>query len=382
MRKIFLLSFYQFKNDIREFDGFFWSFIFPLILFILLVSISGNISNTENIDIKDFNVGIVYEKDLIGFSKMIIENSFEHIPFKIKEIDNLDIALNKLKEKKINAVLFFPGDFSIKLNTSLLGLKKDTANINLYYIEGRSNSKITKEILNTFLEYINIEILKRIKKVEPVNVKKVSITSEKADFSYKDFVFPGILILSIMSVGFFNIPYNLLFSKEKGINKRLLITPIKGTTYSFALIISSYIMALISSVFVVVEGMLLKVSNKFFTLDFILFYFFSIIVIFSFGLLFTTISRKITTVMAVLNVVFQISMFLGGLYFPVFNVPWVIKWIVYINPITYLVEGLRRIIGFNIAPFSNMWIYLVPLFWLIISLLVFSINYKKVMGYE
>lgn len=382
MKKIFTLIFFQFKNDIREFDSYFWSFAFPLILFIILVSIFGNISNTESIDLESFKVGMVYESELTGFSKMIIEKTFENAPFQKETFKDLDNAIEKMKNKKLQAVLFFPKDFSTKLNTSLIGLKKISADVNLYYVEGRNDSSITGEILKTFLDYTNIEILKRVKRVEEINVNKVSVTSSRNEFSYKDFIFPGILILSIMSVGFFNIPYNIIFSRQKGINKRFLVAPVYGFSYFISVITSGFLIVLISSILVAIEGIILNISHKFFSIEFLFIYFYSIITIFSFALIFVVLSKSLSTVMTIINIIFQITMFLGGLYFPIFNVPWAVKWIVYINPISYLVEGMRRIVGFNIAPFSDIWIYVVPLIWAMFSLIIFSVNYKRVMGYE
>ncbi|KAF2956964.1 ABC transporter permease [Marinitoga sp. 38H-ov] len=370
--KILKLSYYQFKSDIREFDTFFWSFLFPLILFIILVSIFGN---PNELNIKKFNVGIVYEKNINILSKSILSKTFDNMPMNKMEIKSLNEAIEKLKSKKLDAVLFIPKTLTL--------IKDINPSVDLYYVEGISSSNISKDIIKIFMDYVNIEMIKRIKKVnDDIKIEKLSVTSLREEFSYKDYIFPGILILSIMSVAFFNIPFNILFSREKGINKRFLLIPIKGTSYFFTVIISSILMVLISSIFVIIEGILMNISNKFLTMSFFIYYIFALLVLFSIGLIFVSISKKLSTSMVIINILFQISMFLGGLYFPIFNLPWIIKWYVYINPVTYLVEGMRRLVGFNIAPFSNIWIYLVPLIWLMLSVFLFSLNYKKVLGYE
>ncbi|WGS65131.1 ABC transporter permease [Marinitoga aeolica] len=372
MKKILKLAYYQFKNDIREFDTFFWSFVFPLILFMILVSIFGK---PNELNIKDFNVGIVYEKNINILSKTILSKTFDNMPMNKTEIKNLNEAIEKLKSRKLDAVLFIP--------KTLILINDINPQVDLYYVEGRSGSNISKDIIKIFMDYVNIEMIKRVKNIkDDIEIERVSVNSLKGKFSYKDFVFPGILMLSIMSVSFFNIPFNILFSREKGVNKRYLLVPIRGSSYFFAVVISSILMVLISSIFVVIESIFMKVSNKFFTIEFIAFYIYALIVLFSIGLIFVSISKKLSTSMVLINILFQVSMFLGGLYFPIFNIPWIIKWYVYINPVTYLVEGMRRLVGFNIAPFSNIWIYVVPTIWLFISILLFSLNYKKVLGYE
>jgi ABC-2 type transport system permease protein len=38
--------------------------------------------------------------------------------------------------------------------------------------------------------------------------------------------------------------------------------------------------------------------------------------------------------------------------------------------------------GYNIAPISMTWLIVVPLIWLVFSISVFALNFRKVMGYE
>ncbi|GAB6189392.1 ABC transporter permease [Marinitoga arctica] len=371
MKRILNLSYYQLKSDIREFSSFFWSFIFPLILFAILVFIFGK---PIQLDINDFKVGIVYEKNINIISKAILSNAFNNMPIEKSIINDLDIAIKQLKNNEIDVVLFIPKE---------MNLINEKPKVDLYFVEGRNSSNFSKNIVKIFLDYINIEMIKKAKKVKDnIEIEKIPVSSLRKEFSYKDFIFPGILIMSIMSIAFFNIPFNLLFSREIGINKRFLLIPIKGYSYFFALIISSIIMVFISSGFVLIEGLLFKVTPKFFTIEFILFYLYSLITLFSIGLIFVSLSKKLSTSIVIINFFFQISMFLGGLYFPIFNISWIIKWYVYINPVTYLVEGMRRLIGFNIAPFMDIWIYIVPSIWMIFALIIFSFNYKKVLGYE
>jgi len=81
-------------------------------------------------------------------------------------------------------------------------------------------------------------------------------------------------------------------------------------------------------------------------------------------------------------VFYQIMMFMGGFFFPVFGLPWGIRWLVYALPSTYLVELLRRGMGIQSAPIGMIWLIVVPLAWMLVSATVFSLNFRKVMGYE
>jgi ABC-2 type transport system permease protein len=106
------------------------------------------------------------------------------------------------------------------------------------------------------------------------------------------------------------------------------------------------------------------------------------VVTISFGLMIASFSKKLSTVTVLGQTLYQLMMFLGGLYFPVFHLPWGIRWLVYALPTTYLVELSRRVMGYQFAPVSLFWLILVPIIWTAFSTVIFVINFKKVMGYE
>ncbi|MFN4190480.1 MAG: ABC transporter permease, partial [Pseudothermotoga sp.] len=87
--RIFKMAKAFFLNDIREFTGFFWPFIFPLILFFILVSVFSGTSSVDSPVV--FKLGIVKEEDFAGFGK-IIEQIMEKIqpePFQVTVFESL-----------------------------------------------------------------------------------------------------------------------------------------------------------------------------------------------------------------------------------------------------------------------------------------------------
>lgn len=108
----------------------------------------------------------------------------------------------------------------------------------------------------------------------------------------------------------------------------------------------------------------------------------SMIVMLGFGMMISSLVKKLSTMIALAQISLQVLMFLGGLYFPVFDVPIPLKWIVYGIPTTYLVELMRRNLGLNVAPVSQATLYIVPMIWFVASVFIFAVNFKKVMGYE
>ncbi len=70
--------------------------------------------------------------------------------------------------------------------------------------------------------------------------------------------------------------------------------------------------------------------------------------------------------------------FLGGIYFPISDVPWFIKWIVVINPITYLAAGIRDTLGVMPSPYPIYLTILIPLIYTVLFLVVSIRKYRRV----
>jgi len=80
--------------------------------------------------------------------------------------------------------------------------------------------------------------------------------------------------------------------------------------------------------------------------------------------------------MAIANVLNMPMMFLGGLFFPVGGLPLVLRVIVFVNPLTYLSDGLRMSLGVESGTFSLPLTVGVPLAWILVCVLVASRRLK------
>jgi len=89
----------------------------------------------------------------------------------------------------------------------------------------------------------------------------------------------------------------------------------------------------------------------------------------SFGFFLASVSRTTSSANAISQILNFPLQFLGGIYFPVTGVPWAIRWIVLINPITYLVSGIRDALGIMKSPYPFYLNITVPALWIIFCLL-------------
>ncbi|HPI17954.1 MAG: ABC transporter permease [Thermotogaceae bacterium] len=376
-----------FKNEIREFQVMFWSFIFPLILYFILTSVFGGMASGNSQGIS-FNLGIVKEENLTGFGRVLDEVlgsiSSHGGPFVQREYGNLDEALEDLKNGKQDIVLVIPKGTNAKMTGSLM-LQVGDVPLRMHYISGKESSSIAANILGEIMNEVNLEIKKRQEEnyIDIASTNNVVSAKQEKGFDYNEYIFPGVALMMILSVSLFNSPIGLIQYRVSGTNKKLYTTPLKPLEYFSAHFVKLVFTMLMSLVLLYIIALTVyRVQGTIFDPRFILSLIYSMLVSVSFGLMVASFAKKLSTATVVGQSLYQVMMFMGGLYFPVFDLPWGLRWIVYLLPTTYLVELSRRFMGYTIAPISMTWLIVVPLIWMIFSVSVFALNFRKVMGYE
>ncbi|OAA30698.1 hypothetical protein AT15_09725 [Kosmotoga arenicorallina S304] len=375
------------RSDLREFETFFWSLIFPLILFFLLSSIFGNLGSESGIS---FEIGVVREEKLTGLGVIIDEvlNSIsgEEGPFTLREFSSVEEATEALKKGSIELVFKIPKGTSSKLAAAtLLKTSVVKSELEMFYIPGKQSSEIAADIMNSVFDQVDLEIAKR---KEPdyisLEVKMTSLLrKESEEFNYVTFLFPGILLMSVLIATLMDGPYSLTFSRDSGLNRKLYSTPISPLEYLTANVLKLVSINIISAVLLFTLALTFyPVDHGILSLRFIGAFLFSLVTMLPFGLMIVSLVKKPSAVVAISQITFQSMMFLGGLYIPISNVPSGMKAVMYVIPTTYLVELMRRILGYKFGTMSDSMLIIVPLIWAVTSISIFSLNFKKVMGYE
>jgi len=353
-----------FKNEIREFQVMFWSFIFPLILYFILTSVFGGMASGNSQGIS-FNLGIVKEENLTGFGRVLDEVlgsiSSHGGPFVQREYGNLDEALEDLKNGKQDIVLVIPKGTNAKMTGSLM-LQVGDVPLRMHYISGKESSSIAANILGEIMNEVNLEIKKRQEEnyIDIASTNNVVSAKQEKGFDYNEYIFPGVALMMILSVSLFNSPIGLIQYRVSGTNKKLYTTPLKPLEYFSAHFVKLVFTMLMSLVLLYIIALTVyRVQGTIFDPRFILSLIYSMLVSVSFGLMVASFAKKLSTATVVGQSLYQVMMFMGGLYFPVFDLPWGLRWIVYLLPATYLVELSRRFMGYTIAPISMTWLIVV-----------------------
>ncbi|TGG89039.1 ABC transporter permease [Geotoga petraea] len=378
MNKIINLTKTLTKNLFRQPDIVFFTLIFPSLLLMFFIYVFGGLYEAEsNIQV---TVGVVYQEELNGFTEQIFDNVFSEFKknmssSKIEILDSGENIEQIIKDGDYDIIIEFPANIN-NLNLKMMTGLSEVDKIKFYH-SPNSQSILSRDIMSSVFEQINLMINAQGKDIDLVTQYK-NISTENDDFDYNQFIFPGIIVMSIFTVSIFNLPIAYVSDIETKIIKRIKSTPVKGYQYFLSLLISNLFILLLSFIIIYVVGYYNGIENIF-NINFMMLIIYYLICGISFGLLIASFFKKIASVSVFTNIIYFLTIFLSGLYFPVKDVPWAIRWFVYFNPGTYMVDGLRNFLDNNMIDLNQI---VIPLIWAILGVTIFSVSYRRLIKDE
>lgn len=377
---------YLFKSLIRDKSNLFWLLLFPCVLLVILMLIFSPLYQPKSVT---FDITLLTHK---GTFSEIIEKVFDVVSkgenriFQLKKVlnseENLKKELERLRIRRTALIVEIPEDFDAKmLNWFMMrnmGITSSPPSIKVYSLRHNTASQSAYIIVKSILEKLEIEFIKRMGyQIEMIPVK-TEIVGTKDTFSFIDFIYPGIVIFVVFMTGLFSIGVDMTWLKERGIMRRIRVTPLYNSEFFIAFIISRfYLIVLQITLVTLVAKFIFKTSINPLSPVFLVYTLLTILCLSSFGFFLASISKTINSANAISQVLNFPLQFLGGLYFPLTNVPWTIRWIVIINPITYLASGIRDSLGVIKSPYSPILTITVPILWTIFCTVFSIIRYNR-----
>jgi len=377
-------SIYFFKSAIRERNYLFWCLAFPVLLMIILITIFSSLY-----EVKRVNFDIYLMKNESGEFSNIIYNIFDELSKGENKIFNLKVfrdisikenLLEDLKKGKTNLIVEIPEGFDSlvisNITMRMFGATVNPVPIKVYTLRHNISSQSASMVVKSIIDRMNLEFVKRMTKVNEYKVKSEILGSRKG-FSYVDFIFPGMIIIAIFFTGLFGVSQELAWYREGKILKRFQLTPISPLNFFLSYFLSRFYFFILQILALSFVGKVIyKSSVNPFSFYFIFYVFLTMLTISTFGFFISALAKNTNSA----NIIGQILnfplQFLGGIYFPVNDVPWFIKWIVIINPITYLASGIRDTLGVMPSPYPIYLTILVPLAYTLVFLLISIKKYK------
>ncbi len=378
-------SIYFFKSAIRERAFIFWFIAFPIILMVMLITIFSSMTRVERI-----NFDIYLVKNESGeFSNMISEvlkklSQGEEKIFNLKLMEKISSKklLDDFKKLKTNLIVEIPEGFDTGvfsyITFKMLGMESTPPPVKIYTLKYNVPSESASMIVKNIFDRMNLEFVRKIRKVNEYSVK-TEIVGSKAGFSYVDFIYPGIVIVSIFFAGLMGIGQELSWYKEGKILKRYQLTPLSTLQFFLSYFLARFYFFIIQILAITFVGKVIyKSTVNPLSFYFILYILLSMFVLSSLGFFVSSVSKNTNSASIIAQIIQFPLQFLGGIYFSVFDVPWIIRWIVIINPITYLAAGVRDALGIIPSPYPLYLTVLIPLLYTGVFLFIALRKYRVV----
>jgi ABC-2 type transport system permease protein len=170
---------------------------------------------------------------------------------------------------------------------------------------------------------------------------------------YIHFLVPGVIGMTLISTSTIA-GLSVLWDREFGFLKEIMVAPVSRLSIALGRIVGGMTTSIIQAILILVIS--IGMGFSFLSLPSLFLTIIIMILISSgfigLGLIFASIMRDIQGFGLITQLVIMPLVFLSGAIFPLTNLPVFLRYISYLNPLTYGVEGLRRaLVGFSFLPF-------------------------------
>jgi ABC-2 type transport system permease protein len=337
MSKLGVILSKEFRQIIRNPAIIRLIFIMPVIQLLVL-------PNAADYEIKNINLQVT-DHDHSAISRRLIDNISATGYFRVIGYgSDRDLAMEAIEKDQADLILEIPHNFERDL------IREESARLMLAVnaINGVKAS-LGGAYLNNLLRQFNGDI--RTEWLQPDRLQKpFSITTTFTNWfnpgmNYKYFMVPGILVLLLTMVGMNLTAINIVREKEIGTIEQINVSPIKKHHFILGKLIPFWVLGLV----VLTIGFLIArlvygivPLGAYWTI-----YVFAavyLLVILGMGLLVSTFSATQQQAMLVSFFIMMIFILMGGLYTSIDSMPEWAKWITRINPVTYFIEVMRRVV--------------------------------------
>ncbi|HSO96816.1 MAG TPA: ABC transporter permease [Acidimicrobiia bacterium] len=177
-------------------------------------------------------------------------------------------------------------------------------------------------------------------------------TQRAGGVDYQQYLFPGILAMSVMTSALFS-AIAIVWDREFGFMREMLVAPVSRASLVFGKALGGGSVAVVQGVILVVVaplvGVDLTVGRFFAMLGFLLLLAFALT---AFGIVIASRMQRMESFQMVMALVLQPMLFLSGAIFPLVALP---KWlgvVTRLNPATYGIDAIRRVLLPHIAPLT------------------------------
>ena len=336
-RTLFILIKKEFLQIFRNKSILAMIFVMPVIQLAILPL-------AANYEIKDIKIAVV-DHDKSTQSRELIRKITASGYFKIMDYgENYNDAYQEVEKDKIDLILEIPNNFE----KDLVRENNDKVLIAINAINGTKaglSASYLGQILQNYNQQIQLEMnpeLETVKKNSGLEIVPKFWFNET--YNYRLSLVPGILAFLVTLIGGYLTALNIVEEKEIGTIEQINVSPIKKRDFILGKLIPFWILSMIAfTIGLLVTIFVYKIQMQGSYLLLYAFISVYLIAILGMGLLASVYSDTQQQSMFMVFFFMMIFILMSGLFTPIESMTDWAKYIAYLNPVTYGVDGVRLI---------------------------------------
>ncbi|MDR6124882.1 ABC-2 type transport system permease protein [Bacillus sp. SLBN-46] len=338
MRAYWQLTLAQLRIFARNKQVLFFTLLFPIILMLALGSFAGKEDNLS------LTVGVI-DLEQTSSSEDLKKLFDKYEGLNTISYGKVQNGKQALRNGEIQLLIEIPKGYEANLKD-----KEHPFSLPVYYNE---KNLTTSELGLTVVNGIIDQYSKALVGYKPlVTVEKIGI--EARNIRYVDFLVPGIVAMMIMSNNMNGVAGQIAAWRERGILRRMQGTRLKASTFIAAQITARLLLNGTQALLVVlIANLVFGINVVGSWLSLIFFIVLGTLAFMSLGFIIAGIAKNPESAGPIAGFVTFPMLFLGGVFFPISNMPDIIQPIVKVLPIAHLSSALRETMNLG-TPFLQL----------------------------
>lgn len=355
------LTLTQLRLFIRNKSVIFWTTFFPLFLMIVLGLFLGGGTQTS------LSLAWV-DQDQSTYSQEMKETFVASDVVQVEEWDLIEDAKAEIEAGRLDFAIVVPEGFGEQF-----AIGGDVPPFEVYYDEvNQSMAQLGFAVIDQEVDQLNKAL---VDFQEIVSVERIGIQS--ADLTYLDFLVPGIAALMILSSNLNGVAAQISSWRERGILRRMQSTGLSASTFIAAQITARFFLNGTQALLVLLVGVYILGAQM--NGNWLLLFFYLVLgtlVFMSIGFIIASMAKTPEHASPIAGFITFPLLFLGGIFFPITNMPEFLQPIVYALPIAQLAESFRHIMNLGLGFFDLWEPTLILLAWFVVAFTVAAKTFK------
>ena len=327
--------------------------LMPIFMMVMVGYIYPSDNSMTNVTVSLVNEDVGYGGYTNASSTLtaILENTSNRIDWlRLNTASSYDELRETIQRGDIDAGIVISSDFSSSIMNGQQGtitLVTDQSNLQMSSLLQTVLQEVFDQ-LGTGIAQKNVENLvdgvenRSLAIVQPYNVETQGAI--EGDFSYFDFVAPGIIAMTVMMSVMTGLPVAISEERESGTLDGMMVAPISRLSVILGKTLAQIGRGLLQGTIIIV----IAVSLFGVTVhgNILLVFALLLLCVFSFvglGIVLTSFTKDQETATMLMTTIMFPMMFLSGVFFPVEQMPWFMQSISKFLPLTYVANSLRKV---------------------------------------